>query len=126
MKKMKLRTKLAAGFAAATALFGFGCVTGDYNSESVEQATVNSVRTDYHNGQASDRMVYTDNRAYTLNDSYVKMSFDSADEYKKLKAGCTYQFNVHGWDSKLLGTSKNIDSVTFVPTLECPKAPSVA
>ena len=124
MKKMKLRTKIAAAFAAAAAFTSLGWTAGDYFSESTEQATVDSTRIEYHNGQPGDHLVYTDNGTYTVDNSLVEMKFDSADNYKELKAGCTYQFNVHGWNSSLLGTTKNVDGVTFVPTLACPKAPS--
>ena len=124
-KAPKKRFTLKAMFATAAACLvgglGAGAAAGDYNSSSIEQATVSHTITDRKSGE---RVVYTDQGTYTNNDSYMKMKFNSDDIAKELKPGCTYQFNVHGWRSDLLGAVPNIDSITFVPTLECPKAPA--
>ena len=75
----------------------YGCVVTDKDSVTMGEDTGNQYR------------VYTENcGVFSVEDEALKMRFDSADVYSKIKVGETYNFETIGWRIPLVSSFPNI------------------
>lgn len=56
-------------------------------------------------------IVWAENSVYRVDDSFLFMTFDSADRFNQIEEGSCYSVNTAGWRLPFIGMFKNIISI---------------
>jgi len=93
---------LAFGILATLAMYGLGYYDEEHITVTIkDKERVNKNSDSYY-------LVYTDKEVFTIQDSMVKMRWNSSDVYGALEIGKTYDLTAYGWRIEYTSSYRNI------------------